>query len=72
MKTASAATNAEVRVKIENLEKTIEGLKKSLDALRAEQIIQGRLLTSLQVRSGLWGAAAGLLTVLAAYLIKQI
>jgi len=72
IKTLSAAINAEVRVKIENLEKAVAGIEKSLDDLDKEQIAQGRLLTTLQVRSGLWGAAAGILTALAAYFMRRI
>ena len=69
---ANAAIDAEVRVKIENLERAVRGLEKAQDDIEKEQIAQGRLLTTLQVRSGLWGAAAGILTALAAYFMRRI
>jgi len=69
---ANAAIDAETKVKIENLEKAVAGVEKSLDDIKKEQVVQGRLLTTLQVRSGLWGAAAGILTALAAYFMRRI
>ena len=71
-KTSNAATDAETKIRIENLERAVNGLEKSLDTLREKQVIHGNLLTKLQVRSGLWGAAAGILTALAAYFMRRI
>ena len=69
---ANAAIDAETKVKIENLEKAVASIEKAQNDIEEEQVAQGRLLTTLQVRSGLWGAAAGILTALAAYFMRRI